>query len=567
MRSLYQSLLDHELLVLRVLGEWWEIDLTGADKRACVDALATRFGELDIEQEMIYLPQEEAEAMRALMGQNGRLPVAIFSRTYGELRLMGPGRLERDEPWLDPANVTEALWYRGFLYRAFDETDEGLVEFYYLPSELMDGLAEPIAPAELPQVQEAMEPYAAIAPASTGHPSTSSGSSSGSSSGFVDPEQFETAVSDAVDDLTAILSQAQLTSLHGDQAWGRRLLDDDPVRRSLLLTIAQEIGLLKSDGEGGWKPTKTAVSWLRASREAQLRQLIDGWSNSGWNELCRTPGLICEGDGWQNDPILARTALLDVLPRDGEWFDLGELTAVVQRENPDFQRPDGDYETWYIRDSESNVYLSGFEQWEAVEGRLLRYLVQTPMRWLGMVEGAGDVYRLTARTLAWLAGIPPAAEEVRVPIVVQKDGRLLIPFNADRYHRFQAARISEAAPVEAGKPFSYRITPSSLVRARAQAITPVRVMEFLEKASGRPLPAGVKRGLERWAEQGVEGKLETAVVLRVSDAKILDTLRNNPKTRTYFGESLGEFAIIVTDWAGLLSATAELGLLLDTDTR
>lgn len=558
MRSLHQSLLDHELLVLRVLGEWWEIDLTGADKRACVDALAKRFGELDIEQEMIYLPRMEAEAMRALMAQNGRLPVAIFSRTYGELRLMGPGKLEREEPWLDPANVTEALWYRGFLYRAFDETDEGLVEFYYLPTELMAGLAEPIAPAP-PTVQEATEPYGTIAP-STGHPSTGSGFA------VIDaPERVETAVSDAIDDMTTILSQAQLTGLHGDQAWGRRLLDDDPVRRSLLLTIAEEIGLLKSDGENGWKPTKTAVSWLRASREVELRQLIDGWSNSAWNELWRTPGLICEGDGWQNDPILARTALLDALPRDGEWFSLGELTAVIQQENPDFQRPDGDYDTWYIRDSESNVYLSGFEQWAAVEGRLLRYLVQTPLRWLGMVEGAGDVYRLTPRMLAWLADIPPAAEEVRVPIVVQKDGRLLIPFNADRYHRFQAARISQAAPVEAGKPFAYRLTPSSLVRARAQAITPVRVMEFLEKASERPLPAGVKRGLERWAEQGVEGKLETAVVLRVSDAKILDTLRNNPKTRTYFGESLGEFAIIVTDWAGLLSATVELGLLLDVD--
>jgi len=550
MRSLHHSLLDHELLVLRVLGEWWEIDLTGADKRACVDALAKRFGELDIEQEMIYLPEEEAEAMRALMAQNGRLPVAIFSRNYGELRLMGPGRLEREEPWLDPASVTEALWYRGFLYRAFDETDEGLVEFYYLPPELMAGLAAPITPTP-PVVQEMMEPYDAIAPLLT--------------TKITAPEQFETAVTDVVDDLTAILSQAQLTGLHGEQKWARRLLDDDPTRRAMILTIAHEGGLLKADGEGGWKPTKTAVSWLRASREAQLRQLIDGWSNSSWNELCRTPGLICEGDGWQNDPILARTALLDALPRDGEWFSLGQLTAVVQRENPDFQRPDGDYETWYIRDSESNVYLSGFEQWEAVEGRLLRYLVQTPMRWLGMVEGAGDVYRLTPRILAWLADIPPAAEEVRVPIVVQKDGRLLIPFNADRYHRFQAARISEPAPVEAGKPFAYRLTPSSLVRARAQAITPVRVMEFLEKASGRPLPAGVKRGLERWAEQGIEGKLETAVVLRVSDATILETLRNNPKTRAYFGESLGEFAIIVTDWAGLLSATAELGLLLDVD--
>ncbi len=559
MRSLYHSLLDHELIVLRVLGEWWEIDLTGADKRACVDALADCFSALDIQQEMIYLPQEEAEGMRTLMESNGRLPVSIFSRTYGDLRLMGPGRLEREEPWFDPISVTEALWYRGFLYRAFDETDEGLVEFYYLPTELMDGMSNPVVHDA--EMQETPSTYSAIAPS----PDANSGdwSATGAHLEVKPPDRYETAVTNSVDDVTAIISQAQVTGLHGEQRWGERLLDDNPARRALLLTLAKEGGLLKTDGRGGMKPTKTAVSWLRDGREGQLRLLMDSWSNSSWNELCHTPGLICEGDGWNNDPVLARTALLDALPRDEEWFELSALTAVIQQENPDFQRPDGKYDTWYIRDSESNVYLNGFEQWDAVEGRLLHYLVQKPMRWLGMVEGAGDVWRLTPRTLAWLADEPPAPDVVKVPLVVQKDGRLLIPYNADRYHRFQAARIGETLPVEAGKPFAYRLSPASLSRAKEEGITPPRIISFLKTASERPLPAGIKRGLERWAEQGVEGRLETAVVLRVRDAKILDTLRNNPKTRSFFGESLGEFAITVTDWAGLLSAAAQLGLLLD----
>ena len=32
---------------------------------------------------------------------------------------MGPGKMEREEPWLDPANAAESLWYRGFLFRGF----------------------------------------------------------------------------------------------------------------------------------------------------------------------------------------------------------------------------------------------------------------------------------------------------------------------------------------------------------------------------------------------------------------------------------------------------------------
>ncbi len=554
MRSLRQSLLDHELTVLRVLGEWWEMDLTGADKQACVDALTRRFAEIDLEQEMIYMPPEEAEAVRLLMEHDGRLPVSIFSRTYGDLRLMGPGRLEREEPWFDPISVTEALWYRGFLYRAFDETDDGLTEFYYLPTELTDSLAVPFVKEQV--IQESQTAYTPITPPS----STESTSRTLSTE---PPERYETAVTSCVDDVTAIISQAQVTGLHGEQRWGERLLDDDPTRRALLLTLAKESGLIKADGRGGMKPTRTAVSWLRDGREGQLRLLMEGWSNSNWNELCRTPGLICEGDGWKNDPILARTALLDALPRDGEWFSLAAVTAVIQRENPDFQRPDGKYDTWYIRDSERNLYLNGFEEWAAVEGRLLHYLVQEPMRWLGMVEGDGDVWRLTPRALAWLADLPPAPDVVKVPLVVQKDGILLIPYNADRYHRFQAARIGEAMRVEAGKPFMYRLSPTSLSRAKAEGITPQRILAFLKMASERPLPAGVQRGLERWAERGIEGQLETAVILRVNDAAILNTLRNNPKTRAYFGESLGEFAIMVTDWEKLLSAAAQLGLLID----
>ncbi|MCA9972505.1 MAG: hypothetical protein KC425_19925, partial [Anaerolineales bacterium] len=75
------------------------------------------------------------------------------------------------------------------------------------------------------------------------------------------------------------------------------------------------------------------------------------------------------------------------------------------------------------------------------------------------------------------------------------------------------------------------------------------------------------RGIERWAENGVEGRLETAVVLRVRDASILDTLARNPKTRDFVGERLGDLALTVRrdQWQAFRDATAELGLLLDID--
>ncbi len=127
------------------------------------------------------------------------------------------------------------------------------------------------------------------------------------------------------------------------------------------------------------------------------------------------------------------------------------------------------------------------------------------------------------------------------------------------------ARISEAEPVAAGQPYSYRLTPAALTMAQQQGIAADRILQFLEEASGRPLPVSVKRSVARWAERGVEGRLETAVILRVREAGILETLRANPKTRPFLGESLGDLAVMVRqdDWEALREATAQLGLLLD----
>jgi hypothetical protein len=548
MRPLELALRDHELIVLRVLGEWWEMDLTGADKRECVAALTAVLSMVDLPQEMNYVSPEEKSALAELIAAGGRVPVAAFSRRHGEVRLMGPGRLEREEPWFDPVGAAEALWYRGFLYRGFDETADGLIEFYYLPDELM---------AQFPQssgegaAQTAVEPELALTPVEQ-------------------PESWETAVTHAVDDLTTLLAIAQSTPhlLDRQESLAQYLQNANTDRESLLMTLADEMGLLRR-GEQGLRPTRAALDWLKKNREAQLQEMAYAWSSSIWNELCHTPGLRCEGEGWQNDPLLARTTLLTTLAQSDAWYDLADLIAVIKEKEPDFQRPDGNYDTWYIRDVASDAYVRGFTNWDLVEGRLLRFLVTGPLFWLGLAETAVShsrlLFRLTKRALAWLQEKPPAGDEIRIPLVVQEDCTLLVPHNASRYQRFRAARVGEMQPVQAGQPYAYRLTPRSLARAREEGIAADRILAFLAEASDRPLPASVRRAVSRWQERGVEGRLETAVILRVKEASILKTLRTNPRTRDFLGESLGDLAVIVQpgQWQPLREATAELGLMLD----
>ena len=557
MRTLEQALIDHDLIVMRVIGEWWEQDLTGMDKVACAKLLAEGLATLDMPQEVQYLAPEETAAMRDLIAAGGRIPVPTFARTYGEVRQMGPGWLEREEPWFDPANVAESLWYRGFLYRGFDETAEGPIEFYFLPTEMMAQFGGTAVSTPTPSASSVLPP---VTP----------------------PVEYSTAVLDSADDLTTILAIAQRYGLDANPLpqLTPHLMNSSTDRLSLLLTLAYELNFLRK-GETGGKPTKTAtaskaavsktaVSWLQQPRESQLRTLVEAWSGSNWNDLCHTPELACEGEGWQNDPILARTALLDALPRDDNWYALSDLVALIRENDPDFQRPDGNYDTWYIRDRAADAYISGFANWDLVEGRLLRFLLMGPLSWLGLVELANDdggLFRLTERALAWLHNQPAAGHDVTVPIVVGADATVLVPYNADRYQRFQVARISDAAPYQPGKPYLYHFTPESLAQAQEQGISAERLLQFLQKVSTRPLPPSTKRAIERWAERGVEGVLETAVILRTRDAAILDTLSQNPKTRDYLGQRLGDLAVTIRrdQWQAFREATAQLGLLLDVD--
>lgn len=543
MGTLEQALLDHELIVLRVIGEWWELDLTGADKGKCVKTLARTLAALNMPEEVTFLSPEEAAAINRLVLNKGRLPVATFNREFGEVRQMGPARLEREEPWYDPISPAESLWYRGFLYRSFQETPEGLVEFYYLPEDLLD---------QFPQPQEL--PAAAPTPKASALKSTPT------------PAPLPPATTDAVDDLTTMLAAAQRETLNQQKLHQLYpyLLDPHPDRCHLLITLAWEMDLLRQ-AENGVRPTRGAVDWLKKSRTAQLRALLEAWSSSDWNDLSHTPGLLTEGSSWTNEPILARNGLLEALPRDTDLYALADLIACIKENNPDFQRPDGDYDTWYIREQGQDGYITGFANWERVEGRLLRFLLQGALRWLGAVEANESHFRLTPFGLAWLNGNEIDDHEVTVPPVVQGDATIQVPLNAERQQRFQIARVAEPMPVEPGKPFLYRLTPGSLALARSQGIEPDRVWQFLEKTSGRPIPPTARRAVERWMEKGTEARLEQVMVLRVKEADILDKLQNNPKTRPFLGERLGELAAAVRpeDGEQLRNAAAQLGLLLD----
>ncbi len=569
MENLEQSLMQHHLVVLRMLGEWWEMDLIGKDKEECAALLAKQLMQVNLEAEMLYLQPEEATALKTLAASGGRMTVGEFGRNFGTVREMGPAKLEREEPWYSPASVAEALWYRGFLYRAFDETDDGLIEFYYLPKELLEQFATVPVVEPKTVVKEEVEPFI-IEPDETVEQvildTPVEPQLEVSFTLEVDaPDEYIPANTTAIDDLTTLFAFTQRNQLNGkDNEWlANYLVDANRSRRSLLLTLAWELGMLKR-GDGEIRPTRTAVDWLQADRENQLAILIDKWTESDWNPLRHLQSVRIEGDA-PNHPAAARNALIGVLPRDEQWFSIDALIALIKANDPDFQRPDGDYDTWYVRDTTTEKYLRGFESWDRVEGELLRFVLTTVMVWLGLVDFSADSARLTPRAVAWLEGRVPTVPDSQMPPIVQPDATIIVPRQTNRFTRFQTARIAEPQPYSQDKPYLFRITPQSLEFARdKQGIAPQRVLTFLRNSvGGQPLPKGVKRAIERFGEHGTEGKLSQVTVLRVGDEKVIATLRKNPKTRDLLGESLGELAVVVHDMERLRQVTAQLGLLLE----
>ena len=298
-----------------------------------------------------------------------------------------------------------------------------------------------------------------------------------------------------------------------------QLLLPDPLRSDLVLVLVTNLGCLAAD-RGRWVLDNQRVgAWLRLTHWEQMSLLFTSWREMlSWNDLRRTPGLVSEG-GWTNNPLLPRRALLGVLRRlDGKaWYRVSDLVGLVKKADPDFQRPDGNYSGWYVRDAAAGHYLSGFESWDLVEGRLLRFLIEGPLFWLGAIAllmprpETDQTFRLTPAGSAWLSSRMPQNPPQPARLAVSDDFTVSTPLLTPLLDRFRLARFTEAAPVGGWErrrdasvpgPTKHRITRASLARGREGGLKPEDAVAFLRRAAGGRVPARVVAAIERYGQLG-----------------------------------------------------------------
>jgi hypothetical protein len=577
MPDLHRVLADHDLTLLRLIAEHWGIELAAGSQREAADELTARMLEPDLAREIAGALPAAAQAAFQELARDGRQPMPQFVRRHGELRAMGPARRERERPWANAPSVTEVLWYRGLIGRAFFESRQpggqrGPEEFVFVPDDLRSLVY--VAPAA-----------AASAIAPPGAPSAA-------------PANWAATLDAAADDAVTLLAYLQVTSVRPEAALfptrHRESVAEflrQPAALDLGLHLLRQLGLV---ADSPLKLDPNAVQpFLQAGSPERARRLAEAWRDSReWNDLLAVPGLVFEGAGWHNDPLGARTAILALLAQvpAGAWWSLDGFIQSVKERQPDFQRPAGDYDSWYIRDGATagGGYLRGFANWERVDGALVRWLIESPMAWLGLVETgpleessdepaeAGGpppaAFRLTPYGAALLgqAGWPeppePAALELAQPL-----GLVRAPAGATGHDRFQLARVSDWGRPEAGPAgavYPYRLTPGALKRAAQKGIPPGRIIGFLERAAaGQPGMPPLLAALRRWEQHGPEAALRQTVVLRLANPQLLETLRAAPGVAPLLGEPLGPTAVAVRveDAAALEAALAELGILATTD--
>ena len=553
MPDIYHSLLSHDLGHLRIVAECWGIELHSNELNTATKELAASLLDPERIADLITsLPLQTRKALNALSESNGRIPYAAFIRQFGDIREMGAGKRDREHPHFKPSSISEVLFYRGLIARAFFDTDQGPQEFAYIPDDLFEIIyhgehgvrGEKNKKNSVNSVLSAVSHQrAAVVRGTNGVVSEPLGrGATPSEKTYLIP-----ATDRILDDATTLLAAL-------------RLQIDIPADPKLL-ALLQIAGLLKKN-----VPQAEAVrKFLEAPRDDALKILIEAWQESGtFNELRLMPEIICEGE-WKNQPLVTREFLLNLLeaiPND-KWWNLNSFITDIKKKYPDFQRPAGDYDSWFIKRASDGGYLRGFESWNEVDGALIRFFVTGILYWLGMVELASpeEGKEVTAFKVLNVESLKFKVEDAKIKVSSQ--GKIVVPRFAPRAVRYQLARFCEWDE-EKPDEYKYKITPRSLIKAKEQGLKVEQLLVLLAKHSDAGIPPVLVKALKRWEVNGTEARAETQIVLKVSRPEVLEELRKSKAAR-FLGEPLGPTTVTVKSGAiqKVMDAMTELGLLAE----
>ena len=544
MPDLFDSLLKQDIGHLRVIAELWGLELKSTEADAAREELSVALLESSLLNELIdSLTPEADSAITALVNSGGRIPWPTFTRKYGEIREAGAGKRDREKLYLNPASTTEVLYYRGLLARAFFDTKKGPQEFAYVPDDLLALLDR----EEEENVEESESPEPLGRAASPG-----------------ERGQEIPATDRILDDATTLLAALRLGI--------------EPPETSIPTNVLQ--GFLQSANliKGNVPQPEPVKAFLEAPRAEALEMLQNMWMESdSFNELCLMPTIRCEGE-WKNQPQETREFLLnlvDAIP-ERKWWSLNAFVRDIKQKYADFQRPAGDYDSWFIKRAADGQYLRGFASWDQVDGALVKYFITHVLHWLGQAdlctaEGASEP---TSFQISSLQSQLTSGENQKIHVSSQ--GVISIPRLAPRVVRYQISRFCEWDDGRVAKNtetksnedlYRYRISTNSLTKAREQGLKVEHLLALLSRHADAGVPPSLVKALKRWEVNGTEARVQTQVILKVSKPEVLEEMRKS-RAAKFLGEVLSPTSVVIKSGAiqKVMEALTELGLLTEVQT-
>lgn len=542
MPDLMHRLSTHDLGFLNIVAEFWGLDLQAPDVKSALASLVSLLKEASLVAEIVdSLTEDVRQALGALIANEGWMSWSRYTGQFGTMREMGPGRRDREKPYLDPVSPVEALWYRGLIGRDFLRREGLLQECAYIPDDLLDLMPPVVTQGPLP-------PGRPASPGEIAH---------------ILP------VSDRLIDhactLLAALRMGDARRSPAVEGW-----------QPPLDFVHALLGAVKLITSSEQPVPEDAQPFLQMSRGEALVWLVRGWRESSlFNELRLLPSVVCDGT-WQNDPSTARQKILSHLSEvpEGKWWHLDSFIKTIFDREPDFQRPAGDFDTWLIRDAVSGESLAGIEHWNAVDGALVHYLITGPMHWLGLMDlaspGEGQpisAFRFSPWAEALLMGQPVESLPVEDQLIeVFSNGVLIASTLTPRLARYQVSRFCLWRE-ETDTQYIYQITPLSLSQAAEQGLRIIHLEKLLKK-NGQTLPPALVRALNQWQKHGSQVHIQPATILQVETPQILQALRESSAGR-FLGESLGPTSAIIQPQAveKVAEALTRLGYLSEIEPR
>jgi len=526
MPLLQQSLLKQDIGHLRIVAELWGLELESTDAGTALEELCASLLDLEAVSETLEILTAEARsALDEFSAAEGKLEWAAFTRKYGGMREMGAGKRDRERPYLKPASTSEYLFYRGLIAKAFFESDKGSQEFAYIPDDLFEIIneLESQTSAPLPEKEALGRPATPVEKA------------------------FEILATDFIlDDATTYLAAMRIGGISK-----LTVQRDLPV----LLTTA---GIIKDNG----LLPEAVKKFLEAPRSEAINMLYNAWlASTTFDELRLIPGIICEGE-WKNQPQVTREFLMNLIEDipQGKWWSVSAFVKAIKDKYPDYQRPAGDYDSWFIKRESDGQFLRGFAYWDLVDGALIKYLIQV-LHLLGNADLAApeEGKEFTSFRLSTFS----EKKDEKGKITGSSNGKIIVPRTFSRTVRYQLSRFCEWDEPK-GDDYFYRVTAESLKRANEQGLKAEQLLAMLVKYTNGSVPPALVKALKRWDANGAEARVESLHLLRVSKPEVMEEIRKS-KAGKYLGEVLSPTAVIVKSGAiqKVLAELAELGLLTE----